>query len=380
MKIPEIRYNLITRDWVIVSPSRGKRPDEFKDVTVSGNGVPEHKPDCPFCPGNEDKTPPEVFRIANGNRGWQIRVIPNKFAALSREGDLYRRMKGIKRSVTGVGIHEVIIEHPLHNATTALLGSDAIRKILLAYKNRYLEIYKDPRIQLVIIFKNHGEGAGTSLEHPHSQIIGTPVMPPNIRHRMEEAMRYYDDTGECVYCKVMASELVDLERVVVNGVHFLSFISYAALSPFHTWIFPKRHASSFGEIRTEELEDLAEVLRITLAKLYYRLNNPDFNYIIRSIPDEGRGTEYFHWYITIVPRLGKMAGFELGSGMFINPSPPENDARLLRETPTNIAETPQKKNLKPKSHDEPAPKEKFQPPVYIAHKAKKARRFSTKGS
>ena len=341
MIIPEIRHNLITRDWVIISSARSKRPDEFhKKLEGPEKSAPDYKPDCPFCRGNEDKTPPELFRIGAGERGWQIRVIPNKFAALSREGELHRKVEGVKRAVSGVGIHEVIIEHPLHNVTTALLDNDGVRKILLAYKTRYLEIYKDPRIQLVIIFKNHGEGAGTSLEHPHSQIIGTPVMPPHVRHRMEEAMRYYDDTGECVVCKVMETELADQERVVVDGVHFLSFVPYAALSSFHIWIFPKRHTPSFGEIQPDELEDLAGVLRTTLAKLYHGLNNPDFNYVIRSIPEVGRGTEYFHWYISIVPRLGKIAGFELGSGMFINPSLPEDNARFLRETTVDNPLTP----------------------------------------
>lgn len=331
MTVSEIRYNLITRDWVIISPTRGKRPDEFnKKVEGSGKSPPAYKPDCPFCPANEDKTPPELFRIEASDGGWQIRVIPNKFPALAREGELHRKVEGVKRSVTGVGIHEVIVEHPLHNTTTALLDNDAVTKILLAYKTRYLEIYRDPRIQLVTIFKNHGEGGGTSLEHPHSQIIGTPVMPPHVRYRVEEAMRYYDDTGECVFCKVMETELADQERVVVNGSHSLSFIPYAALSSFHTWIFPKRHAPSFGEIRPEELEDLAGVLKTTLAKLYYGLKNPDFNYVIRSTPEVGRSGEYFHWYISIVPRLGKMAGFELGSGMFINSTIPEDSARFLR--------------------------------------------------
>lgn len=333
MIIPEIRYNLITRDWVIVSPGRAKRPDEVKREEGFEKNTIAYKTDCPFCPGNEDKTPPEIFRIEGADRSWQVRVIPNKFSALAREGELHRKVEGVKRSVSGVGIHEVIIESPLHNVTLALLDNSVVAKVMQAYKYRYLEIYKDPRIQLVTIFKNHGEGAGTSLEHTHSQIIGTPVMPPNVRNRMEEAMRYYDDTGECVCCKVIETELADRERIVIEGAHFVSFVPYAALSSFHTWIFPKRHAPSFGEIRPDELEDLASLLRTTLAKLYYGLNNPDFNYVIRSIPEVGRGTEYFHWYISIVPRLGKMAGFELGSGMFINPSLPEDNARFLREIP-----------------------------------------------
>ena len=330
--MPEIRQNLITREWVIIATERAKRPEEFIQKNKEKKEIPSYVPTCPFCPGNEDKTPSELFRIGGSGKNWKIRVVPNKFAALSREGDCKRIMEGIKRSINGKGIHEVLVETPLHNMTTALLPVEQIRSIVEMYKNRFLAAYQDECVEHVVVFKNHGEGAGTSLEHPHSQLIATPVVPSQVRERMEEAIRYFDDTGECVFCRTLKEELGDGDRIVWEGRSFVAFIPYAALSAFHTWIFPKRHNASFGSITPEEMDDLAITLKTVMAKFYYGLDNPDFNYVIRSLSLEENDEECCHWYITIVPRVSKAAGFELGSGMFINTALPEVSAKFLRET------------------------------------------------
>jgi UDPglucose--hexose-1-phosphate uridylyltransferase len=241
-------------------------------------------------------------------------------------------VKGTKRLMSGVGIHEVLIETPLHNMTTALLPVEQIRSIIETYQVRSLAAYQDSCVEHVVIFKNHGEGAGTSLEHPHSQLIATPIVPGQVRSRREEAIRYFDDTGECVFCQILREEMEDGIRIIWEGKSFVAFVPYAALSAFHTWIFPKRHAASFGSITPEEIDDLANTLKTVLAKFYYGLNNPDFNYVIRSLPLEEDEEEWGHWYLSIVPRLSKTAGFELGSGMFINTALPEESAKFLRET------------------------------------------------
>jgi UDPglucose--hexose-1-phosphate uridylyltransferase len=232
--------------------------------------------------------------------------------------------------MAGIGIHEVIVEHPRHDLTTALLSVEEVANILLVYRQRYVEIRKNPYIETILIFKNHGESAGTSLEHPHSQLAATPVVPSQFRSRIDEAIRYFDDTGECLFCRTLEDELAAKERVICESEHFVAFIPYAALSPFHTWVFPRRHSSSFDEITDAELTDLAYTLKTVLAKLYYGLNNPDYNYNIRSVPIALQGTKYFHWYIAIIPRVTKQAGFELGSGMFINTALPEESAAFLR--------------------------------------------------
>lgn len=327
--MPEIRQNLVTREWVVIATERAKRPEDFKKEKAVKE-IPSFDEKCPFCPGNEQNTPGETFRISDG-KSWRVRVVPNKFAALNLEGERIRKIDGIKRSMTGVGIHDVVIETPVHNLTTALLSIDEIKNIIESYKARYLQILKDKRIEMVIIFKNHGESAGTSLIHPHSQIIGTPVVPSQVRYRMDVAMDYFDDTGECIFCKIMNDELKEKERIVFETNHFVAFVPYAALSPFHTWIFPKRHMSSFIEINESETNDLAYMLKTVLGKFYYGLNNPDFNYCIRSSPNDEHEVEYYHWYLTIVPRLVRTAGFELGSGMYINVTLPEENAEFLRK-------------------------------------------------
>ncbi|HEY7679854.1 MAG TPA: galactose-1-phosphate uridylyltransferase [Terriglobia bacterium] len=323
-----MRQNPITRQWVIIATERAKRPDEFAKKKEDAP-VPSYVERCPFCPGNERMTPPESFRIPSDGT-WQVRVVPNKFAALSNEGDLTRRFEGLKRTVNGVGVHEVIVETPDHSKAMALLSEPEIELVLQCYRERYMVLTKDPRIEQITIFKNHGLSAGTSLEHPHSQVIATPIIPPDIRNRMEEALRFYDSSGQCIFCKVLWDELADQVRLVQETDHFVAFTPFAALTPFSLWIFPRRHMASFPEIHPEEITDLARMLRVVLAKLYYSLGNPDFNYIVRTAPTEGRYLRYVHWYITVVPRLTRAAGFELGSGMYINPTIPEANAAFLR--------------------------------------------------
>jgi UDPglucose--hexose-1-phosphate uridylyltransferase len=325
----ELRQNAITREWVIIASERSRRPDDFSQKSVCLTTRPTYRPDCPFCLGNEDMTGLEVYRLCDDS-GWRVRSVLNKYPALSPEGDRIRSNHNLFRSVSGVGFHEVILEHPRHDLTTALLPSADIANILRVYRQRYSTLRIDPRVASILIFKNHGAGAGTSLEHPHSQLAATPIVPYEMRFRTQEAIRYFDDTGECLVCRTLADELAAGDRIIFASEHFVSFIPYAALSPFHTWIFPRRHSSSFDDITDAEILDLAIVLKTTLAKLYYGLGDPAYNYVIRSSPTDERRTDYFHWYLAIVPRVSLTAGFELGSGMYINTSLPEESAHFLR--------------------------------------------------
>jgi UDPglucose--hexose-1-phosphate uridylyltransferase len=326
--MPELRLNLIAREWVIVVRERARRPEEFRQ-RGERRYCPGHEPFCPFCPGNEGKTPPETMRVpAEGE--WKIRVTPNKYSALSHDGERVRVNEGFKHLVTGVGRHEVIIEDPRHDMPMALLETEEVKSILSVYRERFIKAFEDHRIQHVILFKNHGVASGTSIVHPHSQLIGTPVMPFQVRQRIDEAMRYFDSTGECLMCGMLTDELEDGRRVVVDSEHFTSFVPYAALSPFHTWIFPKRHMPSFADTSDEELADLAHNLRGTLARIHNGLDNPDFNFVFRSVSPFRSRSEYLHWYISIVPHLMSSTGFQLGSGMHVNQSIPEDVAEFLR--------------------------------------------------
>ena len=334
----EIRQNPITRDWVIIASHRAKRPNEFAQPgTRKTPPLPAHDPACPFCPGNEG--PDELFRLAGDDQEWRLRVVTNKYPALSPHGQRDRTIDGIYRAMPAVGRHEVIIEHRDHHLATAQLAPDEIASILQVYRSRYATVRKDPRIEAIIIFKNHGERAGTSLRHPHSQLAATPIVPNEIRRRAEEAVRFYDDTGECIFCHTLRQELAARERIIVEREHVVAFVPYAAISPFHIWVFPRRHTSSFEQIRDVEITDLAHVLRLVLAKLHYGLGDPDYNYVVRSIPTYDGQTSYFHWYLSIIPRVSRTAGFELGSGMFINPTRPEESAHFLRSVkiPSELA-------------------------------------------
>ncbi len=330
--MPEVRLNRITGDWVIIATERAKRPHEFiqKKEKKELSGYAET---CPFCAGNENQTPPETMRLAGSDGKWLVRCVPNKYSALSTEGIIIKKKTDFKQYISGVGLHEVIIEAPEHNKNMALLPLSHIEQILKAYKQRQLAFYEDPRVEHVIIFKNHGATAGTSLEHPHSQIVGTPVFPGQVMTRLEGAMRnyYYVDYRECIYCTYMNGEVKDGERIISENDSFVAFVPYAALSPFHTWIFPKRHSGCFAQITDKELFKLAEILRDILLRLYVGLENPDYNYVLRSLSIQGAETKYFHWYISVVPRLTQAAGFELGTGMYINTSLPEESAKFLRE-------------------------------------------------
>jgi UDPglucose--hexose-1-phosphate uridylyltransferase len=327
--MPELRYNLITGEWVIVAEERARRPEDFARAKQQ-RAPREHSPTCPFCPGNEANTPGTTLSLpADGP--WLVRSVPNRYPALSPDGGAERCGAGYHQMVEGTGRHEVIIESPAHGSSLALLPVEHVALVLEAYRERTRAFYADPRIEHVIIFRNHGAGAGTSLEHPHSQVVGTPVVPGQVRTRLEEALRFFGDSGRCVFCHCLEEELTDASRIVAANPGFVAFVPFAALSPFHLWIFPRRHLAYFGDVEDGELAELAAILKETLLRLRGLLGDPDFNLVVRSVSPSEHLVRYFHWYVSIVPRLSNAAGFELGTGMFINTVQPEASARQLRE-------------------------------------------------
>jgi UDPglucose--hexose-1-phosphate uridylyltransferase len=284
----------------------------------------------------EARTPPELLARrdtgAANEPGWSVRVIPNKFAAVVPEGSTERLLlDNFFRQMAGVGHHEVVIETPVHNRFIRSMSLAEVKEVLYAYRDRYLSLRQDRRVKLILIFKNHGEGAGTSLTHPHSQIVATPVVPAYVRRKCEEAIRYFDATGRCLYVDILKAEGQSGQRVILESDCFLVFHPFASHVPFETWIVPKQHRPSFGQVTVEELGDLAVVLKESLGRLAGLLNDPDFNYVIHSVPVDGEDEEYFLWHLEIVPRLTRIAGFEIGSGMRINTACPEETARSMRE-------------------------------------------------
>ncbi len=326
--MPQFRLNLITREWVVINSERARRPVEFRR-TQARRPKPRHLDSCPFCPGNEAKSASELLRHPIDGP-WQIRVLENKYPVLSKDGEPIRSIDGPRRMVRGVGLHEVVVESPLHDSSPAFFEAEHMAALLRIYRARFRNAYEDRRIEHVIIFKNHGPASGTSIGHPHSQIVATPIVPARFRDRILASMHYFDDTGQCLKCDMIKKELADNARVIMETRDFITFIPYAALSPFHIWIFPRRHMASFSSITAEETADLALHMKTVLQKLSLGLDDPDYNYAISSSAPRHAESEFSHWYISIIPRLMETTGFELGSGIYVNPSMPENNAAYLR--------------------------------------------------
>lgn len=323
------RLDATSNDWVIFAPERVKRPHDF-----TKEGAASHVQDglCPFCPGNEHLAGPEIYSIRTTATEWQVRVIANKFPALRIEEDNRRQREGhLFASMGGCGAHEVIIESPDHDRFLAHQPVEHIERVLQALRARFQDLMRDTRFQTIVIFKNHGERAGTSLRHPHWQLIATPVVPRLLRLKHAVATDYFDRSGRCVYCTLLEDELAFQKRVLVENAEFAAILPYASHVPFEIAIYPKAHCSSFGLIDASLLRPLAEICREVLGKLHLGLGNPDFNVTINTAPrgDESKG--YFLWHIQIMPRLTTPAGFELGSGMFINTVLPEAATRFLRD-------------------------------------------------
>jgi UDPglucose--hexose-1-phosphate uridylyltransferase len=330
----ELRQNRLTGEWVIIAPERAKRGGNLA-TPVERLEIPAFVANCPFCPGNEGIGTDERYRVPGEDGQWALRSVVNKFSMLSPTGEVARAdcSPPGESCVNGVGLHEVLVESPLHHLTMALVPVGHMQRILEAYRHRFRAFYADRRVRHVIVFKNHGVEAGASQQHPHSQIVGLPIVPGQIVERIERARRFFAETGQCLACTMIAQEREQACRVIAENEHFVAFIPYAALSPFHLWIFPKVHAACFSEQAEGTFPSLAEILRTILAKVHGLLANPAFNLVVRSLGPQELEARHFHWYISIVPRVNKVAGLELGTGMYVNPSLPESCAQVLREYP-----------------------------------------------
>ena len=330
--MPELRKDPITGRWVIISTDRAKRPTDFvrESVNIKGTGF------CPFCYGNEGKTPPEVLAYGrNGSGkdspGWTVRVVPNKFPALGIEGDIDREGEGLFDRMNGIGAHEVIVETPDHQQTLATISDDAVEKVLWAYRDRVLDLKNDRRFRYILIFKNHGEAAGASLEHTHSQLIALPIVPKRVREEVDNSKRYYEEKERCIFCDMIRQEVETGGRVIADTEQFIAIAPYAPRFPFETWLLPKQHSSSFENQSSPVYGALAKLLRNILGRLDVVLDRPSYNYVVHTSPIGEEINDHYHWHIEMMPKLTKVAGFEWGTGFYINPTPPEEAARFLRE-------------------------------------------------
>ena len=339
----ELRKDPVTGRWVIIATARGKRPSDFPQDVKENKSIPN----CPFCPGNEALTPPEIYALrpdesGKDKEGWKVRVVPNKFPALGIDAPLTKKGVGIYDQMSGFGAHEVIIESTDHVKTIEDLSVEQIRNIITVCQDRIEDLHKDIRFRYVLLFKNEGDQAGASLSHPHSQLIATPITPKRVKEELVGAEAYYRQKERCVYCDMISHEQEAKPRIVYENEHFIVFCPFASRFPFEMILLPKHHELNFHESRAHVIE-MSQCLKAIMEKLDNVLNHPQYNYVFHTAPNlfARRGYwktihEDYHWHLEVIPRLTKVAGFEWGTGFYINPTPPEDAAKYLREAATTV--------------------------------------------
>ncbi len=324
--MPELRKDPITGRWVIIATDLARRPSEFVRVPIVAKAK-----SCQFCAGREAETPPEILSYRGAGDRWNLRVVPNKFPALRVEGLLERDGEGLYDKMSGIGAHEVIIESPEHKVSLAQLPEKRVEDLFWAFRDRILDLKRDTRLRYVLLFKNHGEAAGASLEHSHSQLIALPVVPVQVQEEIDGGLRYYKFKERCVYCDIVRQELASAARVILETEEILVLAPYAARFPFETWVVPRAHNSHFETAHPSLIQSLAWAMHSTIRKIERVLEFPSYNFLIHTAPVQEGPLDHYHWHLEIIPRLTKVAGFEWGAGFYINPTPPEEAAQFLRD-------------------------------------------------
>jgi UDPglucose--hexose-1-phosphate uridylyltransferase len=341
--MPQLRRDPVTREWVIIATERSRRPSDFKSSEDLQN-KPSFNPNCPFCPGNELMTPPEVLAYRpqeappNGPEWW-VRVVPNKFPALAIEGNLDRQGHGMYDLMNGIGAHEVIVECTEHDRNIATVSPQQAEEVFWAYRDRCLDLAQDGRFKYILLFRNHGRVAGASLEHAHSQLIALPMVPQDVAIKVEGAQRHAEYHERCIYCDMVKQELNFGERVICMNDDFIAFCPFAAKYPFETWIVPRHHSSSFIHETRERVGAFVEILQDSLRRIAQCLNFPPYNFTLHTAPINQDRERDFHWHLSIMPRLTIAAGFEMGTGIYINVTAPEEAAKHLRAATAPMPET-----------------------------------------
>ncbi len=338
MSIPEnqLRYNPLTQQWVIYAPARGQRPGHDQQQADAPKNLPERDEQCPFCPGNEHMLPAIMDQIPS-DEPWLTRTVPNKFPALTPDTPAGVFEAGPYAAAGACGIHEVVIETPDHHCDLTDLPATHIEHVLETYRRRMQAIRKAHQaVETVVIFRNHGTSSGTSLIHPHAQLIASAIIPKYIRDRQAAAEAWYRRHQRCLLCEMIAWETRQNCRCVIQTDAFMVVVPFCAEVPYEQWVVPKHHEADFARLDETQKADLAGVLKRSLSGLSEQLNDPDYNYIIHSASSAECRSPALHWYLQIRPRISTPAGFEIGSGVMINPSWPEDNASLLRKAVNHL--------------------------------------------
>jgi len=326
---------------VIISTERAKRPNDFKIVHQD---APEGH--CPFCEGHEKSTPPEIYAIRKpgtkqDSPGWEVRVVPSVAPKFKIEGELQRRGQGMYDVMNPIGAHEVIIESSKHLTDIYQLSEHEISNVINTSVYRIKELERDQRFKYCLLFKNHGLKAGGSgkTKHLRSQLIATPVTPTRVKEELRGTRFYYEYKDRCIFCDMIRQEIETGSRIVMETEKMVAIAPFASRFPFELWILPKTHRSDYMNIQPDEVADLSKVMKTVFAKLSKALNDPPYNYMVHTAPFRhvkrpgywNTIEEDYHWHIEVMPRITQVAGFEWGTGFYINPTPPEEAAKYLRE-------------------------------------------------
>jgi UDPglucose--hexose-1-phosphate uridylyltransferase len=330
----EFRQDIVSKHWVLFAPNRATRPEDFKHAPATPDlkSLPDSDPTCPFCPGSESAN--QEISAQPPGKDWKVRVIPNKYEALGHLGG-GRERHDFYKVREGIGDHEVIITRP-HNILTGFLSDDILETCLKVYQDRMIELSEHTDVQYIHVLQNHGREGGASVLHPHSQIFATPFVPEHLHDEVTQSHHYFLNTGACIYCETILKELSDQARIVLDDKDFLVCSPFAARVPFALRIIPKTHRANFFEMTAGERRSLARVLKQILQKIYFKLNDPSYNYYIHTLPiSHSLHTRYdvrsYHWHLEILPRLNVWGGFELGSDVYVNTVLPELAADLYRQ-------------------------------------------------
>jgi UDPglucose--hexose-1-phosphate uridylyltransferase len=336
IKFPsELRFDLISKDWVVIATGRGKRPEMFKKEKRFEIKIPKEK--CPFCDIKIQKKPLLIY--AHGKKvqlkdksafDWSVAVVPNKFPAFLPQSKFEKKVEGdLYQTMPAVGFCELVVTRD-HEKSLALLPKDEVKEVFDSYQGRYLELMKKKFVNYVSIFHNHGEAAGASQPHPHSQIITSPLIDIDLRNALLNSKKYFRKTGKCIYCQMNNWEKKSKKRIVFENESFLVLCPFASKSAFELIISPKAHLPYFEKITEREKRQLAEAFRVGLKKLYKALNDPAYNFYLHTAPCDGKEYEHYHWHWTILPKTQTWAGFEIGTRMEISTIEPEKAAEYLR--------------------------------------------------
>ena len=329
----EYRQSPTSGQWTILATERSRRPEDFvlPDEGNPRRGLPAHSDSCPFCRGGDvDSAVPSVER-AGGDGRWTVRVVPNRYAYVGASEPPRDLPRGKFAAAAGYGHADVVVESPRHDWNPALASGEELAGVVLAWRDRFRQLQKDPAVKVVNVFRNHGPRAGASLVHPHSQIVSTSVVPPHISDQVRRAEEHWKAKGSCVYCDALAEELAQGERIVAEEGDFVVWCPFASRTPFETRVQSRRHEALFGDATDAECADFARALGLALRALHDALGDPDYNVILRSACLDQAGVPFYHWYAVVIPKLSRAAGMEIGTGIYVNTVAPEEAAKTLRE-------------------------------------------------